>query len=232
MKKLSLIALAILCLTGIEMYTMMPTMRQMASGTTINTVEEFDRELSRTKMSGKEILVVVFSTTWCKPCQKLKPIIQELIQERLGAKILLIDGDNKQLKKLVDQYAPEGFPTIRIFKNGKAVGEAGLDTKEKLRALIQKYVLEATLPSGYELKPTQLATPATPTTGAMSTKPTKPVYEYEEESSSSESSKGKLVKPQAGYGKGRNYYQSESESEGYGSEGESSSEGYSSSEEF
>ena len=201
--------------------------RQLGSGATITSVTEFEQEISRTKMLKDLTTVIVFSTTWCKPCQKLKPIIEELIAERIkDVKFLYIDGDNKQLKALVDKYAPEGFPTIRIFKDGKPVAEGGLDTKEKLRAFIQKHALQSNVPAGYMLQPVQGSTPAVQPIINQPVNALRPPQALKPQSSVSVSSQKHKT--------GKYRYESEEESssggESYSSEGES--EEYSSSDEF
>lgn len=82
-------------------------------------------------------VVVLISTTWCGPCKKLKPIVEQVTREMPHVMFAHIDGDSKPLKKLVDAHASEGFPTLKLFKKGKQVQEVvGAQDKDALTRVI------------------------------------------------------------------------------------------------
>ena len=78
-----------------------------------------------------EIVLIDFSTEWCVPCKKMKPVIQEIQKENLNVKVLFIDADTN--KELIKKYQIEGVPFFIVFKNAKDVfRHAGIISKEEL----------------------------------------------------------------------------------------------------
>ena len=67
-----------------------------------------------------------FSATWCGPCQRFKPIIQELASE--GYHVATLDIDVH--KDLAEQYNVRSVPTVVIEENGVEVDRVvGMQTK-------------------------------------------------------------------------------------------------------
>ncbi|MDX9755803.1 MAG: thioredoxin [bacterium] len=65
-------------------------------------------------------VLVDFGASWCGPCQKIAPIIDELAAEFQGrAKVVAVDVDNNQA--LAGQYGIMSVPTLMIIKNGDVV---------------------------------------------------------------------------------------------------------------
>ena len=81
--------------------------------------------------NAKKVLVEI-STTYCPPCRKMQPIVEELITE--GVKIHKVDGSNLNCSK----YNVNAFPTFIVFENGKEVArKEGVSTKEELKELLK-----------------------------------------------------------------------------------------------
>ena len=92
------------------------------------TVEEFKNVLNT-----DTLVLVEFSTQWCVPCKKMKPIIEELQEQMQGkVKIVMIDADANS--SLIKKYQVQGIPAFRLFKNGTVKWRhSGLITKEELQ---------------------------------------------------------------------------------------------------
>lgn len=74
-------------------------------------------------------MVEVFAT-WCPHCQRMAPVVDELATMVADqAKVYRVDAD--QSPKLADEYAPEGYPTFVMFRDGRlgktVSGEQSLD---------------------------------------------------------------------------------------------------------
>ena len=68
-------------------------------------------------LKTNEIVLINFSTEWCVPCKKMKPVIEEIQKENENVKVLFIDADvNKELFKKFQIHA---VPIFIIFKNAK-----------------------------------------------------------------------------------------------------------------
>lgn len=86
-----------------------------------------------TAMIPKDKTVVVdFSAVWCAPCQKMKPIVKKLKNEKY--QIIEIDGGSQST--LCKTLKIDAFPTFIIYKNGKeTTRKQGIQTEENLKKL-------------------------------------------------------------------------------------------------
>jgi thioredoxin 1 len=84
--------------------------------THVTTVQQFDAQVLKV---DKPVLVD-FYATWCPPCKKLAPIINNLAGEYEGrANFVKVDGDKS--RDLMSKYGVKVYPTVLIFSGGKPV---------------------------------------------------------------------------------------------------------------
>ena len=67
--------------------------------------------------------VVDFYATWCGPCRRQIPIIDNF-KEKMGDEVNVVKVDIDQEKELAERYRIQSVPTIMIFKNGEVVWRA------------------------------------------------------------------------------------------------------------
>lgn len=89
--------------------------------------------------TGKPI-VVDFWATWCGPCKRLAPVIEELAQEYDG-RAVVGKCDVEDGEELAVRFGVRNIPTVVFLKDGKEVDRSvGLVPKqvleEKLKALL------------------------------------------------------------------------------------------------
>ncbi len=90
------------------------------------TIVEIERILK-----NNELVLIDFSTEWCVPCKKMKPVIQDIQKENINVKVLYIDADEHQ--ELIKKYQIKGVPVFMVFKNGKEIFKhVGIISKEAL----------------------------------------------------------------------------------------------------
>lgn len=65
-------------------------------------------------------LVIDFSATWCGPCQKIAPIIDELATEYEG-KVNICKCDVDENDGLTSRFGIRNVPTIIFLKGGEVV---------------------------------------------------------------------------------------------------------------
>ncbi len=94
----------------------------------INDID-FDQKV----LQAKSPVLVEFWATWCRPCQMVAPILDDLA-EKYTAKIDFVKVDVDQNPKTPARYNVMSIPTILIFKNGQPVSHiVGLRPKEELK---------------------------------------------------------------------------------------------------
>ena len=92
-------------------------------------------------LANNSVCVFDFSATWCGPCRKLAPIIEELGTEYEG-KAFIGKIDIEESPEITERFDIMSVPTILFFKNGelqndKIVGVASKQIlEEKISALI------------------------------------------------------------------------------------------------
>ena len=95
------------------------------------TSQNFEEEVLR---SEKPILID-FWATWCGPCMRQGPIVEELAEE--GYNVGKIDVDQEM--GLAQQFMVVSIPTLLIFKDGKEAHRlVGLTAKEDIKKLLDE----------------------------------------------------------------------------------------------
>ena len=64
--------------------------------------------------------VIDFSVTWCGPCKKIAPIIDELADEYEG-KVVIGKCDVDDNDELTSRFGIRNVPTVLFIKNGEVV---------------------------------------------------------------------------------------------------------------
>ncbi|MGI6455216.1 MAG: thioredoxin [bacterium] len=85
-------------------------------------------------------VLVDFSATWCGPCQKMAPLVDELAVEFAGkAKVVKVDVDNNQ--DLAVRYQIMSVPTLMIIKGGEVVNKwIGFTSKQDLASALNQAI--------------------------------------------------------------------------------------------
>ena len=94
------------------------------------TTENFEEEV----LNAKEPVLVDFWATWCGPCMRQGPIVEELAEE--GYAVGKVDVD--QNMALAQQFRVVSIPTLILFKDGEEVKRfVGLTSKEELKSALE-----------------------------------------------------------------------------------------------
>lgn len=84
-----------------------------------------------------KLLVVDFYATWCGPCKKLSPTLDE-VSEELGEQVNIVKVDVDESEDLAMNYGIRSVPTVLFFKNGQQVDKfVGALPKSEIVAKIQ-----------------------------------------------------------------------------------------------
>jgi thioredoxin 1 len=82
-------------------------------------------------------VVVDFFASWCGPCKRLSPMLDNLAGP-LTNRVTFLKVDVDQSANLAKQFDIDGVPTLIFFKGGKVVDKmVGLPTKEALKGKLE-----------------------------------------------------------------------------------------------
>ena len=83
-------------------------------------------------LNSDQPVLVDFWASWCGPCLKLSPIVDQVAEEFAGkAKVVKVNVDDS--RQLAQEYGATSIPLLVFFRNGEVVKElTGLQTKEKI----------------------------------------------------------------------------------------------------
>ncbi len=77
-------------------------------------------------------VVVDFFASWCGPCQRMSPIIDDLAKEMTS--ITFVKVDTEKFKDLTKNFGVRGLPTLVFFKDGQKISQkTGARSKVELR---------------------------------------------------------------------------------------------------
>lgn len=77
-------------------------------------------------------VLVDFTATWCQPCQKLAPVVEEVAKDYKpkGVKVGKVDVDESP--DLAAQFGVMAVPTLLFFKGGQVRDQAPFSPKAKI----------------------------------------------------------------------------------------------------
>ncbi len=101
-------------------------------------VSEADFEYEVLSYSQNIPVVVDFWATWCQPCKRLGPMLEQLAQEAQGSfRLARVDVDANP--NLALRYGVRSIPTVKAISQGQVVGEfAGLQPEARVREFLAK----------------------------------------------------------------------------------------------
>lgn len=101
---------------------------------------QFTDQTATEAIKSGEVVVIDFWATWCGPCIKLGPVVEELAEKYAGqAKIGKLNIDDES--DIVSEFRVRNIPTVLFFKDGelkdRSVGLVKLsDLEAKLQPLL------------------------------------------------------------------------------------------------
>ena len=107
----------------------------------MGNVLELNDSTFETEVVNSSIPVLVdFWATWCGPCRKLGPVVDE-IAEAYEGKVKFVKVNVEESLETAKKYSISGLPSLLVFKNGEAVERmAGLMPKSTIISNIEKHL--------------------------------------------------------------------------------------------
>jgi thioredoxin 1 len=91
----------------------------------------FDQEV----LQADGLVLVDFYADWCRPCQSLAPVLEELAQETPEAKVVKVNIDDSP--ELARRYGVQSIPTLLLLERGQLADKVtGVRSKSELKGLL------------------------------------------------------------------------------------------------
>lgn len=89
--------------------------------------------------AGDKLVVVDFFATWCGPCKRIAPLLDQIAKDK-GDKLVLLKVDVDEVEELVGEYGIEVMPTFVFKRKGEHLDTLVGSNEDKLKDLIEKHL--------------------------------------------------------------------------------------------
>ena len=84
-------------------------------------------------VDAKDVTLVYYTATWCKPCARISPMFESLPQRRIK-----VDVDRCQDTVVVNQGITS-IPTLQVWKAGKLLETVSLENSDHLKLVSTRH---------------------------------------------------------------------------------------------
>ena len=100
---------------------------------------QFTDQTAREAIESGKITVIDFWATWCGPCIKLGPIVEELAEKYPDVTIGKLNIDENM--EIAQQYRVVSIPTFMVFAGGKqAANWLGAMSAAELKSKVEQVI--------------------------------------------------------------------------------------------
>lgn len=136
MKKI-ILSLFILCLGSIYYASYAQEVKKLNTAEFKKEIWNYSSDKDWKYLGDKPAIIDLFAT-WCPPCKKLSPILDE-IQKQYGKKIQIYKIDVDKDPEIAQLFKASSIPMmIFIPKNGKPFSVTGLRPKEQIEQMMKE----------------------------------------------------------------------------------------------
>ena len=91
-------------------------------------------------ISGNQLVLVFFFSTWCQPCKMMHPVLDQ-VKATLGDRIRIVKVDVDQHGITAGRHQVRSVPTLMLFRNGEMLWrQSGAMSKTDLLAVIDSFL--------------------------------------------------------------------------------------------
>lgn len=87
-------------------------------------------------METEKVVVIDFWATWCGPCKRMAPVVEEVAKDYPDVKVCKVNVDEEP--ELSNAFKIVSIPTIVVIKNGEIIDSVvGYRPKEDIEKIIK-----------------------------------------------------------------------------------------------
>ncbi|MBR0519056.1 thioredoxin [bacterium] len=99
-----------------------------------------DSNFEKEVLNSKGVVLVDFWATWCGPCQKQAPVLQQLSKDPSMKNVKIVKVDVDKAKKVSYEAGIKSIPTLMILKDGEIEEQwSGFTDLGTLKGKLSKY---------------------------------------------------------------------------------------------
>lgn len=83
-------------------------------------IQMTDDQFEEVVLKSELPVMVDFGATWCGPCKKVEPIVEEISEEYAG-KMIAVKCDVEECSATAAKYGIMNIPSVLYFKGGQVV---------------------------------------------------------------------------------------------------------------
>jgi thioredoxin 1 len=80
---------------------------------------QFDDNSAKEAIASGKVVVIDFWATWCGPCIKLGPVVEELAEKYADRGVVVGKINIDEDSEIVSENRVRNIPTVLFFKNGE-----------------------------------------------------------------------------------------------------------------
>ena len=92
------------------------------------------------KLLINELTILKFSASWCGPCKKIAPHIEQLSVEYPYVNFYSVDADDNECSELVNMYNISALPTFVFVRNNELLDTVCGANLDEVKLTLNRYV--------------------------------------------------------------------------------------------